>query len=361
MSELTSSPARLWAAARDARGPIVAAVGDDVALTFVARTDGAAAGLWMPASGRPLTQPMRRIGALPDDDDDGGVIWALTLTVPAGTIGCYAFVVPDLPVLPLRRLARGIQARLLGRRAMADPLNPHRAPSVHAALAGTEGECSVFGADAVPADALLEDGLSDDHRAYRMLRTGRDAERTVLVLDGEITAWLAGDLHRATAERRIAPATYVFVHNRSARARRREHLADEALPAELAALAGVRGVAGRRAVIVGVSTGGVAALRTALGRPDRFDGVIALSAPFRTVRPPAARSFDIVLGHGRQEEVGASPIPAATARAADALHGRTRSLAVRSFPGGHDIAAWRAPILDALTDLIPAQTRSTPS
>jgi len=188
----------------------------------------------------------------------------------------------------------------------------------------------------------------------------------LMVLDGsefvEIMR-LPAILDRLSLQDRIPTTAAIFLSPIEWSTRRREllddgivdALADELVP-YLRTWLGNRPVG--RAIAVGASLGAVAAIRCALGRPDCFDGAVAISGPLTehrlgTATPDQSRGGSrFFLSAGREEkdiilDDGLSLVEA-TVRTAEELAGEGHVVRSAIGEGGHTYAAWESMLPDAI-------------
>ncbi|WP_330628289.1 alpha/beta hydrolase-fold protein (plasmid) [Thioclava litoralis] len=297
----------------------------------------------------------------------------------------------DVPDIPGPAQAR--RAALLAV-AQADPLNPHRlAPAADAYMA-----YSVFDGPEAPAQAgfpaqalalewqVFGSGHLGNRRAIALYTTPDftpQDPRAVLavVLDGTEAAkgmHLPDALRQLAAAHRLPPMAVVFVDPIDAARRAAEMpqdpafaamLADELVP-RIAAQIGLRPDPART-VLVGESFGGLAALRVALERPDRFGAVIALSGSYWWAPEPRGRAASswitqrllqapqmprVFLGAGLSEtarggDALAGDIWESNRQVASVLAARGGEVLWSPWSGGHDRYVWRGKITEGLIAL----------
>ncbi|WP_268248691.1 amino acid adenylation domain-containing protein [Actinoplanes ianthinogenes] len=188
----------------------------------------------------------------------------------------------------------------------------------------------------------------------------------LIVLDGsefvEIMR-LPAILDRLSLQDRIPTTAAIFLSPSEWSTRRSEllddgivdALADELLP-YLRTWLGNRPVG--RAVVVGASLGAVTAIRSALRRPDRFHGAVAISGPLSEHRLGPARpgrsggGSRFFLSASREEkdiilDDGLSLVEA-TERTADELAADGHVVRSAIGEGGHTYAAWESMLPDAI-------------
>lgn len=407
--------------ARRARGPLVEAAPDGAEVTFVVVGPAGRREVWVPALGRPGPLPLRQVGV----DADGQPVHACGLLLPAA--GPFSYVhLCDRPraslvfaLAAVSARARAALVRELLASARPDPFNPQVAPAPYGGE-GAPGACdrrvphlvNVVDHGPDPAHApsarwtpspapgrrvRLPAGPATDGREIDLVALGSapspGRRPVVVVLDGEVFAWLTADLHRWCVRADLPGLVVAFVHNRVGGDRQhdltRPHLLDPVVDTVLAAARDLDEVdhdvdhdvdrapghdpggprpgpgAGRAApgadavrptlVLVGASLGGLAVSALASRRED-VHAVVALSGSFwwpgAASRPVPAAVRRLVLTLGRLETEPARGWRLAFGRAVRRHGERTRACGVPvqvvTAPGGHDLPGWRGPLLQAL-------------
>ncbi|ORT60867.1 non-ribosomal peptide synthetase [Streptomyces sp. CB03238] len=344
--------------------------------------------------------PVARAGAANALEERVCEAWSTVLGHPLSgtddffTCGGHSLLVPRATAAVRNLLGREVPLRLMLR---------HRTPAAYASALLEEGARGLDGAPGLDGTSRLDgtpglDGTAD--APYRLERStwcakGLDGERRVdfyasgagqggdvprwglVVLDGgefvdvvRLPAILQGLVGRSA----VPTVAAVFVSPGSWRGRREELLADgyaDLLADEVVPLLEAWTPAVRPGPVfcLGASLGGVAAVRAALRRPDRFAGAIALSSPLSDHRlepvdgVPAAVSSRLYLHAGRAEAdlvlADGTDLPTGTARTGERLRRAGHAVTCAYGPGGHTYAAWQNALPEAVTWLAAGEpTRS---
>ncbi|MGA2033367.1 MAG: alpha/beta hydrolase-fold protein [Thermoguttaceae bacterium] len=123
-------------------------------------------------------------------------------------------------------------------------------------------------------------------------------------------------------------------------------------------------VARHRVFLAGFDTGGTMAFRVALGRPERFAGVLSLGGAFPTGRNPLAnlsqaRRLPVLLAVGRASQVYPEVKVCADLRL---LHTAGLSTTLRLYPCGHEISPQMLGDVDRwIIDQITSGSQPAPS
>lgn len=326
--------------------------GDRARVTFTARGTGRP-GIWSPAFGSAMPRLMR---------PDGPGLWRLEAELPAAANATWAAVSDASAVVPSTRAKLHALTSYRARTRLADLVDAHLSvpepvtPSLYR-LIGVDAGSAVepnIGVLPTPGAASLDwsvlsapapVGERHDVDGRRLVRLGPEAVDEALLLDGEV-------LQRCASELIATGWRCAFLANLGPVQRFRDH----ARPFEFARRLSSRLEGAAPAVVVGTSAAAPSALALA-GRLGARRAVL-LSPAFlhasvrrRLVALAVRTGVHVDLRAGSEETRGSDrSIRSQAKEFAAAVRAAGGSASFREFAGGHDLAAWRVELPDALSE-----------